>query len=189
MQYSFFYKYQLFFSIGAKKLDIYFNELEKSRCEAKDEKNLCVVIFANYKNKNLDNLLSALNTQTYTKEKYQVHVVYQKEENDATASRDFALGARIHNIQNPDYFSKDKAVNLFLQKMIEKKIPKWLGVTIIIFIILALASLVIYLITTVMLGQISSLFSGIIEFIKSLGETNFDINFAGLETSLTDTFR
>ena len=111
--------YQLFFSIGAKKLDIYFNELEKSRCEAKDEKNLCVVIFANYKNKNLDNLLSALNTQTYTKEKYQVHVVYQKDENDTSISRDFAYGAQIHNIQNPDYFSKDKAMNLFLDKMLD----------------------------------------------------------------------
>ncbi|MBQ2983842.1 MAG: hypothetical protein IJD57_03515 [Candidatus Gastranaerophilales bacterium] len=111
--------YQLFFSIGAKKLDIYFNELEKSRCEAKDEKNLCVVIFANYKNKNLDNLLSALNTQTYTKEKYQVHVVYQKDENDTSISRDFAYGAQIHNIQNPDYFSTDKAMNLFLDKMLD----------------------------------------------------------------------
>lgn len=81
------------------------------------------------------------------------------------------------------------AVNPFLQKMIDKKIPKWLGVTIIIFIMLALASLVIYLITTVMIGQVSSLFNGIIAFINTLGETNFDINLAGLETSLTDTFK
>lgn len=77
----------------------------------------------------------------------------------------------------------------FLQKMREKKIPKWLGVTIIIVLILALATLVIYLISTVMFGQLSSLFNNIIAFIESLQEKNFDFNFAGLETSLSDTFK
>lgn len=81
------------------------------------------------------------------------------------------------------------ALHPFLQKMIEKKIPKWAGVTIIIVLILALAALVIYLITTVMFGQLSSLFNSIIAFINSLGETSFDFNVAGLETSLTDTFK
>ena len=81
------------------------------------------------------------------------------------------------------------AVQPFLQKMIDKKIPKWLGIAIIIFIIIGLAVLVIYLITTVMIGQLSSLFNSIISFINTLGETNFDFNLAGLETSLTDTFK
>lgn len=81
------------------------------------------------------------------------------------------------------------ALHPFLQKMIDKKIPKWAGVTIIIVLILALATLIIYLITTVMFGQLSSLFNSIIEFINSLGESSFDINFAGLESSLTDTFK
>ena len=86
-------------------------------------------------------------------------------------------------------FALAYAVHPFLQKMINKKVPKWLGISIIIFIILGLMSLVIYLIATVMLSQLTSLFSGIIEFINSLSETNFDFNFVGLETSLTDTFR
>lgn len=81
------------------------------------------------------------------------------------------------------------AVHPFLQKMIDKKIPKWLGISIIIFIILGLASIVIYMIATVMFGQLASLFSSIIEFINSLSKTSFDINLAGLETSLTDTFK
>lgn len=81
------------------------------------------------------------------------------------------------------------ALHPFLQKMIDKKIPKWLGITIIIVIILTIITLVIYLITTVMIGQLSSLFGSIIEFINTLGETNFDFNLAGLETSLTDTFK
>lgn len=81
------------------------------------------------------------------------------------------------------------AVHPFLQKMMDKKIPKWLGISIIIFIILGLSSIVIYTIATVMFGQLSSLFNNIIEFINSLSQTRFDINLAGLETSLTDTFK
>ena len=86
-------------------------------------------------------------------------------------------------------FALAYAVHPFLQKMVDKKIPKWIGVSIIILIILAIVSFVIYLIATVMIGQLSSLFGSIIEFVNSLSETNFDFNFAGLETSLTDTFR
>ena len=81
------------------------------------------------------------------------------------------------------------AVHPFLQKLEEKKLPKWAGVTIIIGIILLVVFLLCYLITTVMLGQLSSLFSSIMQFIDSLKNTNLDFNFAGLESSLTDTFR
>lgn len=86
-------------------------------------------------------------------------------------------------------FALAYAVHPFLQKMVDKKIPKWIGVSLIIFIILAIVSFVIYLIATVMIGQLSSLFGSIIEFVNSLSETNFDFNFVGLETSLTDTFK
>ena len=81
------------------------------------------------------------------------------------------------------------ALHPFLQTMQEKKIPKWLGITIIIVIIFLLIFLVGYLITTVMLGQLSSLFSSIMEFINSLQNTKLDFNFAGLENSLADTFK
>ena len=113
--------YQLFFFIKAKDIDKYFEMQEKTRNIVIDKKKLCVLIWATPKDKNLDKLLSVLNMQSYTKENYEVHVVYQKDESDTTISRDFALGARIHNIQNPDYFSKDKAINLFVQKMIEEQ--------------------------------------------------------------------
>ncbi len=81
------------------------------------------------------------------------------------------------------------ALHPFLAKMQEKKIPKWLGVTIIIVIILALVSITLYLVTTVMISQLTSLFNNIIAFIGTLGESNFDFNVAGLETSLSDTFK
>ena len=77
----------------------------------------------------------------------------------------------------------------FLQHMQDKKIPKWAGITIIIAIILLLVLLVGYLITTVMLGQLSSLFESIMGFINSLQNTSLDLNLAGLENSLSDTFK
>ena len=110
--------YQLFFFIKARNIERFFDMHEKTRSIVLEKKKLCVIIFATIRDKNLDKLLSVLNNQTYSKENYEVHVVYQKEEHDTSTNRDFALGARIHNIQNPDYFSKDKAVNLLIQKMI-----------------------------------------------------------------------
>lgn len=84
-------------------------------------------------------------------------------------------------------FALAYAVYPFLQIMKQKKFPKWLGITIIVTIILLLAAVVIYLITTVMLGQLSSLFNSIIAFIGSIKENSF--NFTGLEDSLSDTFK
>ncbi|MBR5304375.1 MAG: hypothetical protein IKU37_06065 [Candidatus Gastranaerophilales bacterium] len=112
--------YQLFFFIKAGDIEKYFEMQEKTRNIVIEKRKLCVIIWATIKNKNLDKLLSVLNMQSYSKENYEVHVVYQKDENDTNISRDFAYGAQIHNIQNPDYFSKDKAVNLLVQKMIEE---------------------------------------------------------------------
>ena len=112
--------YQLFFFLKASDIEKYFEMQEKTRNIVIEKRKLCVIIWATIKDKNLDKLLSVLNSQSYAKENYEVHVVYQKDENDTSISRDFAFGAQIHNIQNPDYFSKDKAVNLFVQKMIEE---------------------------------------------------------------------
>ncbi len=86
-------------------------------------------------------------------------------------------------------FALAYALHPFLKKMKEKGIPKWLGIAIIILLILALATFVVYLITTVMFGQLSSLFSSIMEFVNSLQKNNLDFNFAGLETTLNDTFK
>ena len=75
----------------------------------------------------------------------------------------------------------------FLKTLQDKKIPKWIGITIIISIILIIISAIVYLISNIMLGQLSSLFNGIISFIDSIKKIN--INLAGLETSLTSSFK
>ena len=110
--------YQLFFFIKANDIEKYFEMHEKTRNIVADKKKLCVLIYASHKHKNLDRLLGILNNQTYPKDYYEVHVAYKRDESDNTNERDFALGARIHNIQNPDYFSKDRAVNLLVRKLL-----------------------------------------------------------------------
>ena len=110
--------YQLFFYIKARNIEAYAFEQETNRSKVTENKKFCILIYATNKDKNLDKLLASLNNQHYDKENYEVHCVFQREENDSTPARDFALGARIHNIQNPDYFSKDKALNLFIQKIL-----------------------------------------------------------------------
>ena len=81
------------------------------------------------------------------------------------------------------------AIHPFLVKMIDNKVPKWLGVTLIILVILSLITLVIYLVTTVLLGQLSSLFNNIIAFITKLESGELEINLSILETDLTSTFK
>lgn len=112
--------YQLFFYIKANDIEKYFDIQEKIRNIVNSKKKLCVLIYASIKDKNLDKLLNKLNNQTYDRECYEVHVAYKKDENDTNFARDFAFGAKIHNIQNPDYFSKDKAINLLVRKMLSE---------------------------------------------------------------------
>ncbi len=86
-------------------------------------------------------------------------------------------------------FAISYALHPFLQIMQDKKIPKWAGITIIVIIILLAVFLVGYLVTTIMLGQLSSLFENIMGFINSIQKTSLDFNLAGLENSLSDTFK
>lgn len=81
------------------------------------------------------------------------------------------------------------ALHPFLTKMIDNKIPKWAGVTIIVLLILSIISLVVYLVTTVLLGQLSSLFSNIIGFVTKLESGEWELNLSILETDLTSTFK
>ena len=77
----------------------------------------------------------------------------------------------------------------FLQKLQNNKIPKWLGVIIIIAIILLLMSAIGYIFTKVMFSELSSLFEKIIAFISYIQNTKLDFNLVGIENSLSETFK
>ena len=86
-------------------------------------------------------------------------------------------------------FALAYALHPFLQKMINAKIPKWLGILIIVLLILALIVFVIYIVSTVLVGQLTALFDNLIKFVNKISEMNFDINVAGLEKDLSGMFK
>ena len=95
------------------------NAPEKYTTEEFKNNKICVIIFANSKTKRLEPLLKALNEQTYSKENYSVHVVFAKDSNVILYTPDCMAGAQIHSIENKEYFKKDKAINLFIDKLIQ----------------------------------------------------------------------
>ncbi len=82
------------------------------------ENKLCVAIWANSKHKRLEDLLKALNNQTYSKQNYSVHVVVQREKDSVNFLPECIYGAIIHYIENPEFFSKDKALSVFVEKLL-----------------------------------------------------------------------
>lgn len=81
--------------------------------------NLCVVIWADSSNKHLYDLLKVLDNQTFPNQNYEVHVIFKKDKENISIP-EFVYGARVHIIENPEYFSKDKAVSLFVEKMVSE---------------------------------------------------------------------
>ena len=88
-------------------------------------------------------------------------------------------------------FALAYALHPILKFMQKKKIPKGLGVTIIVLSLLLIISALIYVVSTILVGQLSSLFNSILQFVNKL--SNYDIgselNFSGLESSLNDVFK
>ena len=84
---------------------------------AKVLNNICVIIWADASNKRLYELLKILDNQTFPRCNYEVHVIFKKDRDSASISQ-FAYGASVHIIENPEYFSQDKAVSLFIQKIV-----------------------------------------------------------------------
>ena len=81
--------------------------------------NLCVIIWADSSSKRLYDLLRVLDNQTFPKENYEVHVIFKKDKENISIP-EFVYGAQVHIIENPEYFSKDKAVSLFVEKIVSE---------------------------------------------------------------------
>ena len=101
--------------------------------------------------------------------------------------------SKIINILTPFLFAFALAYALYpcLEFMQKKKIPKSIGVIIIVLLLILLLGILIYVVSTVLVGQLASLFSNILAFIGEMSNFRFssDINFSGLENSLSDVFK
>lgn len=81
--------------------------------------SLCVVIWATSSDKRLYDLLKVLDCQTFPKSNYEVHVIFKRDKENISIP-EMVYGAQIHVIENPDFFSKDKAVSLFVEKIVSE---------------------------------------------------------------------
>lgn len=100
---------------------------------------------------------------------------------------------KIISILIPFFFAFALAYALypFLQYMQKKNIPKGLGISIIVILLLLLLSILIYVVSTILVEQLASIFNNILVFIGQLSDFNFssDINVTGLQDSLNGIFK
>lgn len=93
------------------------------------------------------------------------------------------------NIIRPFFFAFIVAYALYpvLQALQKKKVRKGLAMVIIIASVLGLLTFVICLIVPLLINQSTSLFNGIISFVKQIS-TEYDLNLGPLQESLTNAF-
>lgn len=72
-------------------------------------------------------------------------------------------------------------------RFMQKKLPKWLGITIILLIVFGIIAYIIINIIPVFTNELQDLLSGLKEFIKD-ASNKFNIDLSGLEKSITKAF-
>lgn len=112
-----------------------------------------------------------------------IYLVYQ--------TKDFWVGllSTFWNIIFPFFISFIIAYALypFLRKLMDKGLPKGLAVAIIIACILIVGIVMISLITPLLIEQTTSLFNGIVSFLKELS-AKYNINFKDVQNTLSMSF-
>ncbi len=111
--------YTLTLNINAFKTREYVNDTKMLLESGGSLNNLCVIIWADSSNKKLYDLLKMLDNQTYPHENYEVHVIFKRDKENISIP-EMVYGAQVHIIENPEYFSKDKAVSLFVEKIVSE---------------------------------------------------------------------
>ena len=84
-------------------------------------------------------------------------------------------------------FALAYSVNPFLRWMQSKKIPKPLGITIIVLIVLAFITFVIWSIIPVFTTELGNLYKGLLEFTKDIS-SKFDVDLSGIQKTLKTSF-
>ncbi len=109
--------YTLTLNINAFKTKEFVSDTKMLLESGSSLNNLCVIIWADSSNKYLYDLLKILDNQTYPHENYEVHVIFKRDKENVSIP-EMIYGSQVHIIENPEYFSKDKAVSLFVEKML-----------------------------------------------------------------------
>lgn len=86
-------------------------------------------------------------------------------------------------------FALAYAVSPIVEKMKNKGIPKGLAIGIVIFATIGLIIFVGYIVTSIFVGQLSDLFSGINNFLTDISNRDWNINISGLQSTINENFQ
>lgn len=86
-------------------------------------------------------------------------------------------------------FALAYALSPIVEKLRKKGVPKGLAVGIVIFATIGLIVFVIYIITSMLVGQLSDLFGGINNFLVEIGSRDWNIDISGLQTTINENFQ
>lgn len=104
-------------SFGAQK----FFEEDENLDNNEEKKNFCVIVWTNEKDKNPNRIIYSLNAQDYPKEFYNIHMVNVYDDENHKRLNPVGGNIQIHQIDNPEFFSKDKAISLLVEKVLSNK--------------------------------------------------------------------
>lgn len=86
-------------------------------------------------------------------------------------------------------FALAYAVSPIVEKLRSKGVPKSLAIVIVIFATVGLIVFVGYIITSILVGQLSDLFNGINNFLTEIANKDWNINISGLQSTISDNFQ
>ena len=83
-------------------------------------------------------------------------------------------------------FALAYATQPLVEKMQSKGIPKGIAIAILLFVLLSLIIFTGYIITSMLVSQLSDLFGGINTFLEELSTKDWNVNISGLQHSISD---
>lgn len=84
-------------------------------------------------------------------------------------------------------FAVAYALNPAVRFLMEKGLPKWASILIVVVVVIGLLVTVVLIAGPLLFGQLSSLFTGIISFFKEIS-SSYDLNFGSIQETLSQGF-
>ncbi len=120
--------YLLIYSIYLLTLNIksfsahkFFQENAPDAEAHKDNKKFCIIVWVKDKDKNPNKIVHSLNSQDYPKELFDVNIINSQSDDNHKRITLTGENVYIHQVDNPEFFSKDRAVSIFVEKIISNK--------------------------------------------------------------------
>ena len=105
-------------SFGAKN---FFKKDEENQDIKENNRKYCVIVWTKEKDRNPEKILYSLEAQDYNKELFDIHMINIYDNDNHRRINKSAENLQIHQVTNPEFYSKDKAISMFVEKIIQSK--------------------------------------------------------------------